>query len=65
MLTIKYTFDEIVELVQPSKVQGSASCDVFTGIASLDKATETDISFLGNLKYKAEVFSCRKCFGYS
>lgn len=57
MLTIKYTFDEIVELVQPSKVQGNASCDVFTGIASLDKATENDISFLGNLKYKAEVFS--------
>jgi len=59
MLTIKYTFDEIVELVQPSKVQGSASCDVFTGIASLDKATESDISFLGNLKYKAEVFSSK------
>lgn len=59
MLTIKYTFDEIVELVQPSKVQGNASCKVFTGIASLDKATQCDISFLGNLKYKAEVFSSK------
>ena len=56
MLAIHYTFDQIIDLVKPSKIQGSTKQEVFTGVASLDKATQGDISFLGNLKYKAEVF---------
>ena len=57
MLVIDYTLEQIVELVSPSKIQGTSRQKRFKGIASLDKATEGDISFLGNSKYKAEVFS--------
>ncbi len=56
MLAVQYTFKQIVDLVGPSKIQGTTKQEVFTGIASLEKAVEGDISFLGNLKYKAEVF---------
>lgn len=57
MLTVSYTFEEIVELVSPSKILGQNTQQMLKGIASLDKATQGDISFLGNLKYKAEVFA--------
>ncbi len=59
MLAIRYTLDQIVSLVKPSKVQGSTQVETFSGVASLDKAVEGDISFLGNLKYKAEVFGSK------
>ncbi|MDR0646996.1 MAG: UDP-3-O-(3-hydroxymyristoyl)glucosamine N-acyltransferase [Puniceicoccales bacterium] len=59
MFTIHYTLDRIVELVNPSKIQGKLDIDVFTGIASLPKAKTGDISFLGNQKYKAEVFGSK------
>lgn len=56
MLHISYTLDQIIDLVQPSKLLGKSNLNVFTGIASLKLAQEGDISFLGNQKYKAEVF---------
>lgn len=59
MFSIRYTFDEIVQLVRPSKIQGTTEEMEFTGIASLAKANRGDISFLGNLKYKAEVFASK------
>ena len=59
MKDVRYTFEQIVALVNPSKIQGTTDATIFKNIASLDKATEGDISFLGNLKYKAEVFSSK------
>lgn len=59
MKNVHYTFEQIVALVNPSKIQGTTHVTTFKNIASLDKATEGDISFLGNLKYKAEVFSSK------
>ena len=59
MLTVNYTFEQIVALVSPSKILGQNTQLTLKGIAGLDKATEGDISFLGNLKYKAEVFSSK------
>ena len=57
MLAIQYTLPEIIELVNPSKIQGKLNVDKLTGIASLSNARTGDISFLGNQKYKVEVFS--------
>ena len=59
MLSVHYTLDEIVQLTNPEKIQGVPAKSTITGIASLSKATEDDLSFLGNLKYKAEVFSSK------
>ncbi len=59
MKNLHYTFKQIVDLVNPSKIQGTTTVSVFHSIASLDKAMEGDISFLGNSKYKAEVFSSK------
>lgn len=59
MKDVHYTFEQIVGLVNPSKIQGSTTVSTFKTIASLDKAVEGDISFLGNSKYKAEVFSSK------
>ena len=58
-LPIRYTLEEIIHLVQPDKIQGRSSRSVFTGIASLDRALAGDLSFLGNLKYKSQVFDSK------
>lgn len=59
MLPIRYTVEEIIHLVHPDKIQGTSGQSVFTGIASLDKALAGDLSFLGNLKYKSQVFDSK------
>ena len=56
MQSVSYTLEELVHLVHPDKIQGSSERKVFTGIACLEKAQKGDISFLGNLKYKSQVF---------
>ena len=59
MRSISYTLDDIVQLVHPDKIQGRSERTTFAGIASLEKAQEGDISFLGNLKYKSQVFQSK------
>ena len=56
MKPVSYTLEDLVRLVRPDKIQGRSDQKVFTGIASLEKAQKGDISFLGNLKYKSQVF---------
>ena len=51
---MKYPVSEIVKIFENAEIQGDASVEL-SGIASLDKATESDLSFLGNKKYSAEV----------
>lgn len=59
MLNIRYTLDHILKLVNPSRIQGKTKVAELTGIASLGKAQAGDISFLGNQKYKSEVFKSK------
>ena len=56
MQSLSYTLEDLIRLVRPDKIQGRSDQKVFTGIASLEKARKGDISFLGNLKYKSQVF---------
>ncbi len=51
---MKYPVSEIVKIFENAKVQGDASVEL-SGIASLDKATPNDLSFLGNKKYSSDV----------
>ncbi len=51
---MKYPVSEIVKIFENAEIQGDASVEV-ASIASLDKAAEHDLSFLGNAKYSAEV----------
>ena len=50
-----YTLDAIINLVKPLNVKGHLTHTTLMGIASLDKALPTDLSFLGNLKYRPQV----------
>jgi len=47
---VKLTLHELMELTQGSLLQ-QGLMDEYTGMASLDEASELDISFLGNQKY--------------
>ncbi len=53
-MRIAYNVDDIVRLVGEGRVEGTAAQPV-SGIAALKQAKKTDLAFLGNLKYKADV----------
>lgn len=57
---ICYTLDAILALIGKVERVGTPSADLaITSIAALDRAEPGDLSFLGNLKYKHEVATCR------
>lgn len=53
-MQVVFTHEELIALLQPKEVRG-ATTQVIRGIATLSDAKAGDLSFLGNLKYKAEV----------
>lgn len=55
-MDIRYSLEKILEITDPIRVQGTTNVSEITGIASLKAAKSGDISFLGNQKYKSEVF---------
>lgn len=55
-MEIRYSLEQILEITNPIRIQGTTNIGEITGIASLKAAKAGDISFLGNQKYKAEVF---------
>jgi UDP-3-O-[3-hydroxymyristoyl] glucosamine N-acyltransferase len=57
-MQVSFTPEEIVAIVQPAQQRGSTTA-VIRGIAALKSAQAGDLSFLGNVKYKAEVASTR------
>ncbi len=59
MVAIQYKLEQLISLIQPTRVQGKTNVEHLTGIACLRRAKAGDISFLGNQKYKGEVFKCR------
>lgn len=50
----KYPLKEIVKLFDNPEISGNVDVEL-SGIASLEKATPTDLTFLGNKKYSGEV----------
>jgi len=55
---IAYTVNELLRLIGEGSLEGQPAQSI-AGIASLKQAQPGDLAFLGNLKYKAEVPSCR------
>ena len=55
---MKYTVKDIIEIFENPEIQGDLNVSL-SGIASLDKAKETDLSFLGNKKYASDVPSTK------
>ncbi len=53
-MRIAYSVEDIVRLAGEGQVEGAAAQPV-AGIAALKQAKPTDLAFLGNLKYKADV----------
>lgn len=53
-MSIRYTFAELKDLLQPQRCSGSTDATL-AGIASLAEAQPGDLSFLGNKKYTADV----------
>ena len=53
-MNTKYPVSEIVKIFANPEVEGEASVEI-SAIASLEKATPSDLSFLGNKKYAHEV----------
>lgn len=53
-MNTKYPVSEIVKIFANPEVEGEASVEI-SSIASLEKATPSDLSFLGNKKYAHEV----------
>ena len=53
-MNIKYPLKEIVKLFDKPEVSGDENIEL-SAIASLEKATSTDLTFLGNKKYAHEV----------
>ncbi len=51
---MNYPLSEIVKIFENAEIQGDANISL-SGIASLDSAKESDLSFLGNKKYSADV----------
>ncbi len=54
MFFMKYPVKDIITIFENAEVQGDTSVEL-SGIASLEKATPTDLSFLGNKKYSSDV----------
>ncbi len=61
-MRVRYSLEKVLQLVNPCRVEGKTSDAFMTGIASLEKAQEGDLSFLGNAKYKHEVFHSKASF---
>jgi UDP-3-O-[3-hydroxymyristoyl] glucosamine N-acyltransferase len=57
-MQVSFTLPEIAAIVLPSRTEGDAAGPI-RGIASLSSAEPGDISFLGNMKYKAAVAASR------
>ena len=57
-MQVSFTTDEIAAIVQPQQVRG-ATTESVRAIASLGAAAAGELSFLGNLKYKAEAATTR------
>ncbi|HEY5228854.1 MAG TPA: UDP-3-O-(3-hydroxymyristoyl)glucosamine N-acyltransferase [Opitutaceae bacterium] len=57
-MQVSFTLAEITEIARPSRTEGSTS-ETIRGIASLGSAEKGDITFLGNMKYKAAVAATR------
>ncbi len=53
-MNIKYPLKEIVKIFENPEVTGNEDVEL-SAIASLEKATPTDLSFLGNKKYSSDV----------
>lgn len=53
-MKFSYSLNDIIKIVGECKLDGHTSISI-TGIASLQKAQPTDLSFLGNPKYKADL----------
>ena len=51
---MKYPVKDIITIFENAEVQGDTSVEL-SGIASLEKATPADLSFLGNKKYSSDV----------
>ena len=58
----KLKLKDILGLLPQALTQGECNHDYLSGIASLENATEGDLSFLGNLKYKSQVRTCKASF---
>ncbi len=57
-MQVSFTTDEIAAIVQPQQVRG-ATTESVRAIASLGAAAAGELSFLGNMKYKAEAATTR------
>lgn len=57
-MQIAFRLEDLIEIVAPKEVRGSTGV-VVEGIAALSRAEISDLSFLGNPKYKAEVATSR------
>ncbi len=58
MMNIKYPLKEIVKLFENPEISGDENVEL-SAIASLDKATPSDLTFLGNKKYSPDVPSTK------
>ena len=54
-MNFKIAFNQLLKLLPQSVVDGSLKLSNLNSIASLERAVEGDISFLGNSKYKSLV----------
>jgi UDP-3-O-[3-hydroxymyristoyl] glucosamine N-acyltransferase len=54
MAAMRYSFDDVVRIVSPVAVVGATDCAI-AGIGSLSKARVSDLSFLGNGKYREQL----------
>ena len=61
-MKFKLKLNDILGLFPQALTQGGCNYDYLSGIASLESATEGDLSFLGNLKYKSQVRTCKASF---
>lgn len=61
-MKFKLKLKDILGLFPQALTQGECNHDYLLGIASLEKATEGELSFLGNLKYKSQVRACKASF---
>ena len=61
-MKFKLKLKDILGLFPKALTQGECNHDYLLGIASLEKAKEGELSFLGNLKYKSQVTACKASF---
>lgn len=57
-MKVSFSLAEIAAIARPARTEGETT-EAITGVASLGTAQPGDISFLGNMKYKGAVASCR------